>query len=254
MASTPRGYTQFPSQEELFYFCTTSSTSEEDLNLHYTPPSQSSLKIGVLIFGPDQVQLLDLAVVDLLAMVSRNRISKLHAPETVLDEAVDELDIRYVSETGEGSFPITSGARMPVTNSFANAPQFNVLIIPGSFSPRSLSPTATTFLTTQSAHATLTAILAVSSGILHLAPSDLLHRVRATAPACLLPALQHSHPDTAWQAAPWTRDDKLWSSSSGLAGLDMAAAWLREYFWDRGAAVECALRAAGAPRLDGYGE
>lgn len=115
MPSTPRAYTHFPSQADLFYFCTTSSTSEEDLNLHYAPPSKSSLKIGVLVLGQDQVQLLDLAVVDLLAIVGRNRMSKLNAPATILDEAVDELDIRYVSETGEGSFPVTSGARMPVT-------------------------------------------------------------------------------------------------------------------------------------------
>lgn len=115
MSSTPRGYTTFPSQADLFYFCTTSSTSEDDLNLHYAPPSKSSLKIGVLVLSPDQVQLLDLAVVDLLAKISRNRVSKLNAPSSILDEAVDELDIRYVSESGEGSFAVTSGARMPVT-------------------------------------------------------------------------------------------------------------------------------------------
>src|SRR5262245_14451205 len=61
LMSTPRGYTTFPTSADLFYFCTTSSTSEEDLNLHYAPPSKSSLKIGVLVLGQDQVQLLDLA-------------------------------------------------------------------------------------------------------------------------------------------------------------------------------------------------
>jgi len=115
LMSTPRGYTSFPSSADLFYFCTTSSTSEEELNLHYAPPSKSSLKIGVIVLGNDQVQLLDLAVVDLLAKIGRTRMGGLNAPSTTLDEAVDELDVRYVSESGEGSFPITSGARMPVT-------------------------------------------------------------------------------------------------------------------------------------------
>lgn len=115
MPSTPRSYTQFPSEADLFYFSTTSNTSEEDLDIHYAPPSKSSLKVGVLVLGREQLQLLDLAAIDILAMIGRNRLSTLHAPVNALEEAVDEVDIRYISESGEGSFPITSGSRMPVT-------------------------------------------------------------------------------------------------------------------------------------------
>lgn len=68
-----------------------------------------------MILGQDQIQLLDLAAVDLLSTIGRNRIAKLNAPGLALDESVDEIDIRYVSPSGEGSFSITSGARMPVT-------------------------------------------------------------------------------------------------------------------------------------------
>ena len=113
---SPRTFNaSFPSHEDLFYFCTTSSTSQEDLQIHYTPPSRSSLRIGVIIFGQEPVQLLDLASLDLLAMLGRNRLHRLNPTAAVLDEAVDELDIRYVSVTGEGSFPVTAGTRMPVT-------------------------------------------------------------------------------------------------------------------------------------------
>lgn len=115
MPSPPRSSVSFPSQADLFYFCTTSSTSEEDLNIHYAPPSRSSLRIGVVTFGHEQVQLLDLAALDLLAMVGKNRISKLSSTALAIDQAVDEIDIRYVSVTGEGSFPVTAGTRMPVT-------------------------------------------------------------------------------------------------------------------------------------------
>jgi hypothetical protein len=113
--STPRAYTQFPSQADLFYSLTTSSTSEEDLNFHYSPPSKSSLRIGVLILSEDQHQLFDIAAIGLLTMISRSQISKLHPNEAALREAVDEIDIRYITESGEGSFPVTSGARLPVT-------------------------------------------------------------------------------------------------------------------------------------------
>lgn len=115
MPTPPRSSVSFPSQADLFYFCTTSSTPEEDLNIHYAPPSRSSLRIGVVIYSADPIQLLDLAAIDLLAMLGRNRISRMNPTAAVLDEAVDEIDIRYVSVTGEGSFPVTAGSRMPVT-------------------------------------------------------------------------------------------------------------------------------------------
>ncbi|KAF2256414.1 hypothetical protein BU26DRAFT_21546 [Trematosphaeria pertusa] len=252
MSSTPRGYTTFPSQADLFYFCTTSSTSEDDLNLHYAPPSKSSLKIGVLVLSPDQVQLLDLAVVDLLAKISRNRVSKLNAPSSILDEAVDELDIRYVSESGEGSFAVTSGARMPVTNSFDNSPHFDILIIPGSFTSSELPVSATAFLAERCSNLDTIAIMSVSSGILNLVQSGVLHQKRATGPSSLLPTLQQRFPETAWQHTPWTRQDKFWCSTSAISALDMAAAWMREYFWDRREAVECALAAAGIAPRDEY--
>jgi hypothetical protein len=112
---SPRSFTSFPTHEDLFYFCTTSSTSEEDLNIHYAPPSRSSLRIGVIILGQEQVQLCDLAALDLFAMIGRNRIGRVVTTANAIDEAVDEIDIRYVSLTGEGSYPVTSGTRMPVT-------------------------------------------------------------------------------------------------------------------------------------------
>lgn len=115
MPSTPTSSVSFPSQEDLFYYCTTSSTSEENLSLHYAAPSRSSLRVGVIIFGHTQVQLLDLAALDLLAMIGKSRLSQFNPTAAAMDQAVDEIDIRYVSLTGEGSFPLTAGSRMPVT-------------------------------------------------------------------------------------------------------------------------------------------
>ncbi|KAF2127357.1 hypothetical protein P153DRAFT_64707 [Dothidotthia symphoricarpi CBS 119687] len=249
MPSPPRGFTAFPSQADLFYLCTTSSTSEEDLNIHYLPPSKSSLRIGVVICGQDQVQLLDLAVLDLLTMMGRNRVNKMKVSAGVIEEAVDEIDVRFVNASGEGSFSTTSGARIPVTNSFANAPLFDILMIPGSFSSSELSVPATSFLTAQYSNPYLIAIMSVASGILHLVQTGLLHNTRATAPHCLLPALRQRYPGTAWQKSPWARQEKIWSSSSAISALDMMTAWMREYFWDRCEAVEFALNASGIDAL-----
>lgn len=116
MPSPPRSFsTAFPSDADLFYSCTTSSTSTEDVNIHYALPSRSSLKIGVLILSQNQTQLIDLATLDLLAMMGKSRISSMDPPAAALEEAVDEIDIRYVTASGEGSFPVTSGGRIPTT-------------------------------------------------------------------------------------------------------------------------------------------
>ncbi|CAI6338204.1 unnamed protein product [Periconia digitata] len=250
--STPRGYTSFPSSADLFYFCTTSSTSEEDLNIHYAPPSKSSLRVGVLILGHGQVQLLDLAVVDMLANIGRNRIANLNAAAGTLERAVDEVDIRYVSESGEGSFPITSGVRMPVTNSFEDAPQFDILVIPGSFSSGELSVQARGFLTTQCSNPALMAVMCIASGILDLGQTGLLRQKRCTGPPSLLPSLRQRFPEAGWLEMPWARHERLWSSGSAITALDMVAAWMREYYWDRSEVVECALVAAGIAPLDTY--
>ncbi|KAF1849866.1 uncharacterized protein K460DRAFT_272859 [Cucurbitaria berberidis CBS 394.84] len=252
MPSPPRSYTSFPSQADLFYFCTTSSTDEEDLNIHYAPPSKSSLRVGVVVLGQDQVQLLDLAALDLLAMLGRNRIQRIAASTNAMEQAMDEIDIRYVSVTGEGSYPVTSGSRMPVTNSFANAPLFDILIIPGSFSSTELPVSATSFLTAQCCNPNLIAVMSIASGITHLVQTGILHKVRAAAPRCLLPALQQQYPETSWQQTSWARHDKTWSSSTAASSLDMMSTWMREYFWDRIEAVECALGAAGIASLDDY--
>lgn len=96
----------------------------------------------------------------------------------------------------------------------------------------------------------MVAVFCVSSGILRLAQSGMLHQKRATGPPSLLRTLRERYPDTIWQNAPWTRHGNLWSSTSAISALDMVAAWMREYFWDRREAVRCALTAAGIPPLD----
>ncbi|KAK1908344.1 hypothetical protein P3342_009191 [Pyrenophora teres f. teres] len=252
MPTPPRSSVSFPSHADLFYFCTTSSASEEDLNIHYAPPSTSSLRIGVVVYSPEPVQLLNLAALDLLAMVGRNRISRINAADAAIDEAVDEIDIRYVNVTGEGSFPVTSGSRMPVTNSFANAPQFDILVIPGSFSSSELPAEASSFLTTQCLNTNLLAIMSIASGISYLVQAGSLQGTRVSAPRCLLPALQQKYPEAQWQFSSWSRHGKVWTSNSAVSALDMVATWMREYFWDRSQAVDCVLTAAGLGSLYDY--
>jgi len=88
------------------------------------------------------------------------------------------------------------------------------------------------------------------SGVMHLAQTGILYKKRVAAPRSLLPALKHRYPETYWRNSPWERDDKLWSSNSAVSALDMMRRFMREYFWDRAGAVECALNAVGIGSLD----
>lgn len=148
------------------------------------------------------------------------------------------------------SSPAKSIKLMILQNSFEDAPKFDILVIPGSFSASELSVSATTFLASQSSSSEMTAIFCVSSGILRLAQSGVLYQKRATGPSSLLRLLRQRYPDTLWQNSAWTRHDHLWSSTSAISALEMVAAWMREYFWDRSEAVRCALTAAGISPLD----
>jgi transcriptional regulator GlxA family with amidase domain len=135
-------------------------------------------------------------------------------------------------------------------NSFTNAPQFDILLITGSFTITPLPPSATTFLTTQISHPHFLALMSIASGILPLTQTSILYQRRASAPRSLLPTLKQRYPETAWRSTPWERHEKLWTSNSAVSALDMVRSFMREYFWDRGDAVEAALEAAGIGRLD----
>jgi transcriptional regulator GlxA family with amidase domain len=137
-------------------------------------------------------------------------------------------------------------------NSFDNSPQFDILIVPGSFSSRELPASATSFLSSQCSNPNLVAIMSIVSGILHLVQTDILHKRRAAAPRSLLPELKQRHPEISWRSTPWERHEKFWTSNSAVSALDMMRTFMREYFWDRNEAVECALNAAGIGSLDEY--
>lgn len=95
-------------------------------------------------------------------------------------------------------------------------------------------------------------MMSIASGILTLVQSGFLHQKRATGPSLLLPTLRQRFPETTWQDTPWHRQDSLWTSRSAVSAIDMIAAWMREYFWDRSEVVECGLSAAGITPLDEY--
>jgi transcriptional regulator GlxA family with amidase domain len=90
------------------------------------------------------------------------------------------------------------------------------------------------------------AAMTVCTGVNILASAGALVGHNATAPYILYPLLEKQHPTVHWSQARWVRtaEGKLWTSGSIGNGLDMVAAFMREYFWDRPELVELVLAAA----------
>jgi hypothetical protein len=90
------------------------------------------------------------------------------------------------------------------------------------------------------------ATMTICTGVNILASSGALAGHNATAPYILYPLLEKKHPQVHWSWTRWVRasDGKLWTSGSIGNGLDMVAAFMRDYFWDRPELVEFVLTSA----------
>ncbi|EON68830.1 hypothetical protein W97_08088 [Coniosporium apollinis CBS 100218] len=203
---------------------------------------KSSLTVGVLLLGNEDVQYLEVAPVDLLAMMQPQYIHALGA--SALAEKGVNMDIHYISETGEGLFPLTANAKVAVTDSIETSPALDVLMIPGPPPNFVASEAVGAFIRAQVEHAT--AVLSVCTGIIPLAQSGVLKGKTATGPPPLiLTALRHGFPDTKWEdERRWTRDGNVWTSAGITNGLDMMAGFMRTYYGDRPQLVELVLGAA----------
>lgn len=85
---------------------------------------------------------------------------------------------------------------------------------------------------------------AVCSGVFPLTQTFVLHGRRATAPADFLPMFREKAPNTTWLEQRYVQDGNVWTSGAVTNGLDMMAAFMREYFADRAEVVEIALKAS----------
>lgn len=78
-----------------------------------TSPNPKKIVLGILLLPP-VVQLLDLAAVDILAMLDRSYLRACDLPEHVVARGV-ETEYHYICESGEGWCGITTGGRMGAT-------------------------------------------------------------------------------------------------------------------------------------------
>ncbi|KAL8807326.1 MAG: hypothetical protein Q9223_003183, partial [Gallowayella weberi] len=71
------------------------------------------LKVGILLFSCG-VQLLDVAPVDMLGMVSKDYVEACQLPEHLVAKALN-IEYYFINETGEGPNQMTGGFKIAVT-------------------------------------------------------------------------------------------------------------------------------------------
>jgi transcriptional regulator GlxA family with amidase domain len=87
--------------------------------------------------------------------------------------------------------------------------------------------------------------MSICTGANILATAGALEGRNATAPFVLLRMLSKVRPETQWMMRRWVGEGtSVWTSGGITNGMDMTAAWIREYFWDRPELVKFVLTSA----------
>jgi len=203
-------------------------------------PSKSTLNVGMMFV--DMTQYLDTGPIDLLAMMGESYVSAFMLGGKI-DEQKLKMNIYYISENGKTPIGTTAGLKILPTTSFDNAPPLDILVIPGGNPMHPQTPKERAFVRNITDSPNTIATMTICTGVNILASSGALAGHNATAPYILDPLLEKKHPQVNWSWTRWvsTANGKLWTSGSIGNGLDMVAAFMRDYFWDRPELVELVL-------------
>jgi DJ-1/PfpI family len=119
----------------------------------------------------------------------------------------------------------------------------DILLIPGGDPHHIQTLTERKFILDHVNNPNVTAVMSICTGANILTRTGALTGKEATAPFVLLRLLKTTNPEVNWSMKRWTSDasKRIWSSGSVANGLDMVAAWAKDYFWDREELVKFAL-------------
>ncbi len=143
-------------------------------------------------------------------------------PEAVRIVTVAEKAQPVASAVG---IAIDAGPQVVAQADFVNAPQLDILLVPGGFGtrPELENPAMRDFLQRRAASARV--VSSVCTGSALLAGAGLLDGRRATSNKQLFALSVQAGERVEWvEAARWVEDGKFWTSSGVSAGMDMTLA------------------------------
>lgn len=158
-------------------------------------------------------------------------------PQRVRIHMLAESDTPVPTAMGQA---VEAGPRLAVDATFADAPELDILLVPGGFGtlPQLENETLLAFLAARGERARF--LCSVCTGSLLLARAGLLEGRRATTNKQFFALTSRVPAQTEWvQAARWVVDGNRFTSSGVSAGMDMTLALIAEV-WDEATATEVA--------------
>jgi transcriptional regulator GlxA family with amidase domain len=161
--------------------------------------------------------------------LSRNSSNNLSL--SLVAQSLDPVSTQFpgVHSVGQSILP---------THTFADAPELDVLIVPGGFGAFKPAPELLEWLGRVGGE--VKHLISVCNGAALLASAGLLDGKRATTNKALWKEITAQPARVNWIAkARWVRDGDVWTSSGVSAGIDCVLAWV-ESLWGKGVADGCA--------------
>lgn len=209
--------------------------------------------------------MLDVAPFEFFAWIDRESLKMLNFPSEMLDEALD-LKCHWVTEDGDVA-RMKSGLQVKATvssivrlnynsdkivtndqDSFETCPPLDIALM-GAHDPNyHLSEGEGAFI--RKTYENCSAFLSICGGVFALLEAGLLTGKTAVAPRMAYEMMKSAAPHVNWVDKRWTRDGKIWSSSTLLNGTDLISAFAKETWGGKNGMVETLLDAGHWPARD----
>jgi transcriptional regulator GlxA family with amidase domain len=173
--------------------------------------------IGVLIVPP--IQLLDIAPIDLFAMMTTEYFEACHLPQSLLDVSIptSDLNITYISALGPSSTANTTASLGLTINVNLDDPtvqpgKLDILMIPGPPPGMVIEESVLAFVR---AHVTSGVdLLTVCSGVFVAAQAGVLDGKHATGTRGVADMLARDYPAVKWEDKRYWNDGRIWTSGT----------------------------------------
>jgi transcriptional regulator GlxA family with amidase domain len=162
---------------------------------------------------------------DALSFLARSYHVNLHIMSDTLDPVTTEPLTPSMNPFNSSFYP-----SIQPTHTFADAPDLDVLFVPGGLGSRSphiqqhIDYIATTYPSLQY-------LITVCTGAILAAKSGVLDGKKATTNKNAFAAVKLTGPNTTWiPKARWVVDGNIWTSSGVSAGIDATLAWINHVY------------------------
>ncbi|KAK4191756.1 class I glutamine amidotransferase-like protein [Podospora australis] len=194
---------------------------------------RQTIHLGVLL--ATEVQLLDLACVDIFASASHEYLSLLNLVPAPIKNLAPSVKIYYVSSAQPGTLlPLTAGLSIASTHHLSDPlvqpGKLDIVLVPGPDPNATWEDSITDWLAAQ-AKDTRTDILSVCTGVYLCGAAGLLRGKQVSGPRGLQGGLKNKFPDqdVKWvgESLRWVQDGNFWSCGGVTNGNDLVAAYMR---------------------------